>query len=1287
MSAPAWFDKNVYFQNKLAQLKAAEPAANWTESSLVKAFHDSGYDASSADSLFSHFEEWGNAEGVSPSGYFVPSDYLQNKLTQMQASDPTYTMDQLQTALKDAGLSAWDHYTQFGAAEGLSTSQYFNTNEYLNAKLAQMQATDASYTMDQLKADLQAAGLNPIEHYELYGKDESLSYTPSTYPAAPEPPVLPDPGNPGETFYLTEGRDRLTGTTADDTFIAEIDDLQAQDRIDGGEGNDTLHAYLGVSNAAYAINPTITNVETLLFTAQGEYANGGGNNLTQAAIDFDRVSLADGKVMTVGSFNSRADLKIEDVRHNSNETVIRFQDADPMVDFNVYFDGKHIVANDAVTTGNLYLQLIDAVGAAEARDAGTDMENGALRDNPYTGFNFTLNGTEYRINFGTYNSTTDDTPTYAELVAKIQETINADSTLSSLGLTVKLGSQFDATVGIGDHQGETVQGTVIEITTEQGALGQGNWIAANGLPPTNSTSATMSSPASTDCPLTTTTLELSGAGRVDFVDNLMCLPNLIKGSSAGDVVIGSMANANGVERIELRVDEGSWISSLSSTNEALRMIKVTGQDIDGDGVAENGELYIGDWNGRGNLKGDGTTATWTDKATLLTAARATVDTDGDGVLDANPAGLIDVAVFDAEGYTGNINVAAEITDASYDKYLKGVDGNEAGLGNPPLPGYDNAFTYRTGTGNDVVNMTVNGDIAADSDFKMNIDTGAGDDLVAFRFADMSVNQAANQKGLQNVTISTGAGNDTVWFYGDNGGSTVINTGAGNDVVYANQQEFFTGGAPATPTSYNAVWVFNNGADNRVAVTGLDGATVRNDLLTDGATFTTAPAAAGNDVLVQVDFLGFTATMKIEGSANTANTLYTMSAKQVNQAIMKAIDSDATLSALISAKDGASHSLIIESLINGQRVEGDLNISFGTLDADGNFVADRTLTSNTGVNNAYASEFATSDGTTANQFKGVNSTDSQVVVNAGAGDDVIVLGPNGALRDIVELDGAFGNDAIVGFDAANDKINVNAFINNAASFTAGDNRAASLVDNLATVAALSGPTDTASGIYSQEDITAFLAAGSLGFAAGEATTAKGVVLLQATNGDGQLVYTVVQMTNGATATATIMGSFTLDDNASAITSANLVVSNAFDASVSPTPPTPGTPGKGETAAPAFDATNTIDMGPGSYHVDITSALTSGTYTLHDFGVDDVLYFGSGINAGTLSWTIDKASNSATATVTDIDNDIIEIKLENATLLTSGALNIISANGTDGVNTVFENPEVVGTDTVQFENTGA
>lgn len=174
-------------------------------------------------------------------------------------------------------------------------------------------------------------------------------------------------------------------------------------------------------------------------------------------------------------------------------------------------------------------------------------------------------------------------------------------------------------MGIGQYEGTRVNGQTIVITTEQGELIGGNWIAANGLPPTNSTSATMANPSSTDCPLTSTTLELSGAGHVDFSDNAQCLPNLIQGSSAGDVIIGSTANANGVERIDVKMDEGSWLSALASTNEALRMVTVEGRDIDGDGKAENGSLFIGDWNGRGSLKGDGSASTWTDAASLLSS--------------------------------------------------------------------------------------------------------------------------------------------------------------------------------------------------------------------------------------------------------------------------------------------------------------------------------------------------------------------------------------------------------------------------------------------------------------------------------------------------------------------------------------------------------------------------------------------------------------------------------------------------------------------------------------------
>lgn len=65
----------------------------------------------------------------------------------------------------------------------------------------------------------------------------------------------------------------------------------------------------------------------------------------------------------------------------------------------------------------------------------------------------------------------------------MQAAIDADSELSGLGLTVTKGDVFTAVVGIGDHKGETVQGNKIVISSDQGSLEGGNWIASNGLPP------------------------------------------------------------------------------------------------------------------------------------------------------------------------------------------------------------------------------------------------------------------------------------------------------------------------------------------------------------------------------------------------------------------------------------------------------------------------------------------------------------------------------------------------------------------------------------------------------------------------------------------------------------------------------------------------------------------------------------------------------------------------------------------------------------------------------------
>ena len=252
MSAPAWFDKDVYLDNKLAQLQADEPNNGWDELKMAEAFNNAGFNPFTADGVYAHFVAYGNAENVSPNAYFDVDTYFANKLAQLQATEPDKgwtSVDQVKEAFADAGLSAWDHYTLYGTAEGISPSAGFNTEDYMNAKLAQMQADDPAYTMEQLEQAFKDADLNPIEHYLLYGKNENLSYTPS---AAAEYAPLPEEGltvakattdlaagtiKAGE-FYLQDTVDALDGATY--SLISNAKGVYVEDTV----------AALTASNAA-----------------------------------------------------------------------------------------------------------------------------------------------------------------------------------------------------------------------------------------------------------------------------------------------------------------------------------------------------------------------------------------------------------------------------------------------------------------------------------------------------------------------------------------------------------------------------------------------------------------------------------------------------------------------------------------------------------------------------------------------------------------------------------------------------------------------------------------------------------------------------------------------------------------------------------------------------------------------------------------------------------------------------------------------------------------------------
>lgn len=275
MSAPAWFNYETYVSNKLAQLQAADPDAGWTAESLQAAFTANGY-SSDANGMYQHFVDFGNAENVSPSPYFVVSEYMANKLAQLQADEPDagWDMAKLEEAFKTNGLSAWDHYERFGQAEGISPSSLFDTNAYLAAKLAQLQADEPNAgweTVDQVVTAFQENGLNPIEHYFLYGINENLSYSPVT----PEPGVTDELTTARDVLNLGAG-DQIIGGVA--SALSAEKTLNENDLIDGGEGNDTLRVTLDANFNGFTVtdDPNTTggmkNVENVELTNNGSIA-------------------------------------------------------------------------------------------------------------------------------------------------------------------------------------------------------------------------------------------------------------------------------------------------------------------------------------------------------------------------------------------------------------------------------------------------------------------------------------------------------------------------------------------------------------------------------------------------------------------------------------------------------------------------------------------------------------------------------------------------------------------------------------------------------------------------------------------------------------------------------------------------------------------------------------------------------------------------------------------------------------------------------------------------------
>ena len=257
VSIPKWFDWNAYLNNKLATMPSGT-----TMSSLVSAMDKAGFVGE--EGSYRHFLQFGHGEDVSPSAGFDASQYYTfkaaqyyNKAVTAVTAAESATVAQL---IKDAGMDAWTHSQKYGTSEMISTSNSFDTAAYLQEKAAAMGGT---WTAATVATAIQNAGMNAYEHYMQYKGTgaEEVSAT-ATYVVDSSKQA----SNPGQTFTLTTGVDNITGTSGNDTFIADntgaTKQLTVADQINGGAGTDTLKVYLAAGDAATG-QPTLTNVENV----------------------------------------------------------------------------------------------------------------------------------------------------------------------------------------------------------------------------------------------------------------------------------------------------------------------------------------------------------------------------------------------------------------------------------------------------------------------------------------------------------------------------------------------------------------------------------------------------------------------------------------------------------------------------------------------------------------------------------------------------------------------------------------------------------------------------------------------------------------------------------------------------------------------------------------------------------------------------------------------------------------------------------------------------------------
>ena len=864
----------------------------------------------------------------------------------------------------------------------------------------------------------------------------------------PTDPV--DPSNPGETYVLTEGRDNVTGTANDDTFVGDVGQnqngaisnaLSTGDRLDGNGGRNTIEASLINDNevdngVTQAPRPVTQNIQEVYIEALESNTSDGGN----ATLDATRMQ----NVEQYWSNFSRSDMTFSGVNLNGSnlnitkDVTFGMRDVDFDSGLRAMFESQSLVRAPAT---QLNSQLLVRIADVSTETPTTPLANVDLN------LSFNLGGET--VSLDGIRSTDG---TYAGLVEALR------TELAEAG-------QGDVNVALSfPYEQVTVAGNTVTLpfTAQEILITDAS---GNEFSNVNFTQAAIE-PVADGFLVAGNAQPVDPAVSSNLIETNLVLDNAGRGSTAGDVTIGGMSNSGKVvEKLNLEVDRNSKVNDVFT---AFGM---------GHGVAMNNETKV--------------------------AFQQIEVTSGDAQGDLSIANVGNVYNFDATAFEGNtLSVGGQAGMTSV-----------AGDWEPNAEARAHVYNTANEAGSqDTVNVVYSHDKAAEfNGFSLAINTGAGNDTIHTIAIGDAGNNVPNQQDLQqNVNINAGGDNNTVWTEG--AGGVTVTTGSGSDVIYSDN----SGASMMKESADAATWLVNTAntefGDLRGTVAGLSsGQTTAggagNDipavLYGSRLTVTLAGAATGGAV-TSAAADGF--DNGFEGIINLNDILGDRvfgDQTDVNAAIMQVVNTHNVLSKLLVAENGPDNSLVIRSLIDGQFAADDLQITLtpanvgniGDSDQARLVNAIREESNDSAYNGSNLQDVLNGSTSAVHQNMngvgtngGVQATDGGAalagtastadntgnIINAGSGQDVIVLSTDANSIETVLFEDSFGRNTVVNFDADStstgaDVLDFTAYLGNEqfqGGSTSEDSR-----DVFATTGVNGGATVTANNVITLNDFAA------------------------------------------------------------------------------------------------------------------------------------------------------------------------------------------------------------------------